>query len=340
MGRRLASMVWGLVSILALAGEEVDDSTRFVPFLGESLPGNEASLFGCGITSTGLYERDFAISPDGREIYFTIMGGFSVICAVKWQDGRWQGPEVASFSGDPDVLDAEPHITPDGNHLIYLSTRAPEGEDPTPGWSGHQNLWVVDRTPTGWSPPRLMGEPVTSDQPEFFPSVSDNGDLYFTRGKSGTREATLMVAPLRDGHYDPPVPLPPSVNFGASQYNGCIAPDASYILFCAPGKDGVSPKFHVSFHAEAGDWSQAMELPRSINLEGGNAIAINVTRDGRYVVFSTDITAPEMKQSTRHYQSLVKATTQPRNGRSDLYWIESKVVTDLRDQAKWPHHEP
>lgn len=33
---------------------------------------NQLSLFADGFTSTHINERDFAMSPDGKEIYFTI----------------------------------------------------------------------------------------------------------------------------------------------------------------------------------------------------------------------------------------------------------------------------
>ena len=40
-------------------------------YLGQELPGMTPRLFAPGIVSTGLSERDMAITPDGDEIYFS-----------------------------------------------------------------------------------------------------------------------------------------------------------------------------------------------------------------------------------------------------------------------------
>ena len=39
-------------------------------YFGQAVPGDSARLFAPGIISTGMDERDFAITPDGNEIFF------------------------------------------------------------------------------------------------------------------------------------------------------------------------------------------------------------------------------------------------------------------------------
>mgnify|MGYP001357044238 FL=1 len=58
-----------------------------------------AELFAPGIISTGFNERDFALSPDGAELYYTLQspqGIFQTILYMK-KDGKgnWSSPQVA-----------------------------------------------------------------------------------------------------------------------------------------------------------------------------------------------------------------------------------------------------
>ena len=40
------------------------------PYLGQTPPGTTPKLFAPGVVSTGLYERDFAVAPEGREFFY------------------------------------------------------------------------------------------------------------------------------------------------------------------------------------------------------------------------------------------------------------------------------
>jgi hypothetical protein len=44
-------------------------------YLGESPPGDIPELFASGVVCTGMYERDFSITGDGKEIYFGLAWG-------------------------------------------------------------------------------------------------------------------------------------------------------------------------------------------------------------------------------------------------------------------------
>ena len=160
------------------------------PYLGQTPPGTTPVVFAPGIVSTGLYTRDITITNDGKEIYFCISDPFITgIFVTKQVDGTWTEPVIAPFSGK-EFLDIEPHISPDGKKFFFLSNRPPPGKVPKPGWF-YQKLWFMDKTISGWSEPKLVEEPVNSDENEFFPSTTNENVLYFTRsGKSGKQGFT------------------------------------------------------------------------------------------------------------------------------------------------------
>ena len=66
-------------------------------YLGQEPPGAEARLFARGLVSTGMNDRDVAVSPDGDEIYFAVVEAphYSIV-RMHRRGGRWHGPEIAS----------------------------------------------------------------------------------------------------------------------------------------------------------------------------------------------------------------------------------------------------
>ena len=150
-------------------------------YIAQAPPGAEPRMFAPGIVSTGLSERDIAITPEGDEIFFSQFAGsytFGAIMHVQRVGERWQQPEVAPFSGAPGDLDLEPALSWDGTKLYFLSNRP----DPPRRAGRNEDIWVSDRAADGgWSAPRALGAPVNSEHKECFPSLTRTGTIYFTR---------------------------------------------------------------------------------------------------------------------------------------------------------------
>jgi hypothetical protein len=312
---------------------ETNSSQLQGAYMGQELPGQVPALFAPGVISTGMYERDMAISPDGKEIYYTIMGGnFSVIACTKEVDGKWTTPELAPFSGSTTFLDAEPHISPDGQRFYFLSTRPQEGQEPMPGWS-YQDIWVMDRTDEGWGDPYNLGPPVNTDAGEFFPSSTLDGTLYFTR-EVGEQQQAIFRSRLVEGAYQESERLPDHVNPGSLGFNACISPGEEYLILCSPHPDGIIGRvdYWASFRSEDDQWSPLINLGEGPNTRASMAISPYITPDGAYFIFSSN-RGKALGDTLTHsmtMQDLIDARTLPMNGNSDLYWVSSSVITQLK----------
>jgi len=316
--------------------EEVEEFYELAgDYLGQEPPGMDPRLFAPGIVSTGLSERDMAMTPDGDEIYFSGALGanhdFSAILVVRRVEGRWSKPEVAPFSGN--YMDLEPAISPDGQRFFFLSNR------PLPGSSeplGNEDIWVMDRTATGWSEPASLGPPVNSEAAEFFPSVTRDGTLYFTRRGEG-RSETIFRSRLVDGAYTEPEELGPEVNSGQSQFNAFIAPDESYLVVCVWGREdslgGVD--YYVVFRSPEDEWSEPINLGEGINLTEGSEWSPYVSPDGRYFFFMSSRSTIQDRHSPDRlgYADMQRLHDLPMNGNSDIWWVDARVITDLRSQT-------
>jgi hypothetical protein len=312
----------------ALAGE----------YLGQAPPGRQVELFAPGIVSRGMHTRDVAMTPDGREIYFgTIVGGLAVIMQTRLEDGQWTRPEVAPFAANPAFLDLEPAISPDGEHFYFLSTRPPAGTEPDPAEFGrwvNQDIWVMDREGDIWGEPYNLGPPINSDAPEFFPSVTRDGTIYFTREEGETRASYIWRARrTEDGAgYAEPEKLGPRVNSTSAQYNAFIAPDESYLIVCTAGREDTrgGSDYYVVFRDDEDNWSEPINLGDEINTPGGEWSPY-VSPDGRYFFFmSTRPTERESLPAQMSLDAMKEIHNRSPNADAAIYWIDASVIEELR----------
>lgn len=321
----MRQLLFYVASVITIASCSNSKQNSSLEYMGMSKPDTTLQIFAPGLVSRGLFERDFTISPDGTEIFYSVMSrSYSVIVTSKLTDNRWSKPEVAGFSGSTEYFDAEPHITPDGKRLMFLSTRAPKGMEQKEGWY-YQNIWVCDKTDNGWSEPYNLGTPVNTDGGEYFPSVTNNGTLYFTKELS-SGEQYIYRSKLVNGKYQEPERLPEQINRTKSQYNACISPDESYIILCTNISDSTSRRtdYVISYRYDNETWSEPELLKNNINYPGSHALSPYITPDGKYLFFSQ---ARKSDKTVKRYNTkdMYKAINEPQNGNSDIYWISTEA---------------
>ena len=191
----------------------------------------------------------------------------------------------------------------------------------------------MDRQGERWGEPYNLGAPVDSDDNEYFPSLTNDGTIYFTRAKRGERENVIYRSRLVDGKYQEPVRLPAQVNAGTTRFNAFIAPDESYLLLTVIGRpDAIGRSdYYVVFRNPDDSWSEPVNLGQPINRPGGMGYSPYVSPDGKYLFFMsvrprTDLISTERVTRAR----LLGLWDEPGNGLADTYWVDAKVIESLR----------
>ena len=307
------------------------------PYLGQSLPDTLPTLFAPGVVSTGMFTRDVAITPVGKEIYFCVAMGnytYSTILFTQEVDGRWTPPEIVPFSGGPGVLDFEPALSADGSRLYFLSTR-PDGDEPV----GDQDIWYVDRTETGWGQPVNPGAPVNTDGGEYFPSLTRDGTLYFTRNEKGSQLSQVFRSRFVDGAFQEPELLPEQVNCGTARFNAFVSPDESYMIVPAAGMEDAynGVDYYIVFRDMNDNWSDPINMGPLVNQDNARGWSPYVSPDGKYFFFMATRTG-EIEAADWDYEHLVNLYNSPNNGNSDIYWMDAGFIAGLRDQALSTEH--
>lgn len=301
-------------------------------YIGQDLPGDTLRLFAPGIISTGMNERDVAFTYDGKELFFTLfIGNRYVIMHAEEVDGQWTLPEVASFSGR--FNDVEPIFTPRGHGLYFISDRPVEGKVSD---SQDFDIWYTYKTLEGWIEPQSIGAPVNTSRIEFFPSVTYDGTLYFGRNSDGNERSDLYRARWSEGKFSEPEKLPEIINSADNPFNACIAPDESYLIFCAYRSDSSQggSDYYISFRDEDDTWSEPVNLGPGINTPA-DEYSPHITPGGKYFFFTTNGNPLQVKDPVRLIYPGTPPETfsfssfrelffkMPVNGSMDIYWIET-----------------
>jgi WD40 repeat protein len=300
------------------------------PYLGQTPPGDIPELFAPEIISTPMYTRDIAMTPDGNEIYFCITAfRYNLIFYTKMKNGKWTEPQPAPFITDFKFMFYEPHITPNGKKLMFLSNMPREE-----GGEENEDIWVVDRLDDGWSKPYNLESPVNSEGSEFYPSTTREGTLYFTRAEKGSRINNIYRSKLVEGKYQTPERLGPQVNCGTNRYNAFIDPYERYLIVPATGMiDGFGgTDYYIVFRDENDQWSEPINLGEKINSARGAEWSPYISPDGKYFFFMSSKTASINKEPS--YRKFKDLFNKPQNGNSDIYWVKSDFLFELEKKVK------
>jgi Tol biopolymer transport system component len=291
----------------------------------------EPELVGVGAITTSENELNSAFSPDGKAMYFTRAAGangrFGVIVVSRLSRDGWSLAEVAEFSGQ--YSDYDPFVSPDGSRLFFISKRPVTGTKPKSDF----DIWVVDRTASGWSTPRNLGAPVNSDNDELYPAIASDGTLYFSScGRADSLgRCDLYRSRIRDGQYLQPENLGDAINTPASETDAYVAPDQSYLVFAAYGRpDAIGDgDLYISIVRD-GAWSAPRSLGSKINTPAREYCPI-ISPDGKYFYFTSqygfaDAAQPRALTSPQLRESLESI----RNGFGNVYRVPIAALGDLR----------
>lgn len=234
-------------------------------FVSNSLFGQKIELVSADLNKFQNV-RDFCISPNENEAYFTIQSPnqeLSQIVCVK--DKNWANPILLPFCDNYSYL--EPFLSADGKRLYFASDR-PKTESSTQ--KSDFDIWYVERKDkkNEWSKPINMGKPVNSENNEFYPTLSDNQNLYFTmESKLGLGKDDIYYCKWNGTSYSSPVLLQTNINSEGYEFNAFVSKDESMLIYTKyNANDGFgSGDLYLSKKDKNGDWKPAINLGKEMN---------------------------------------------------------------------------
>lgn len=273
--------------------------------------------------------RDLAISPSGSELYFSIQGyqgELSTIVCVNYKNGKYTKPTVASFSGK--YHDLEPFFSPDGLKLFFSSDRPLDNSSKE---LKDYDIWYVERKSLqdGWSSPINLGAPLNTKENEFYPAITQSGNLYFTcDGSSSKGKDDIFMCRWINGKYESPISLSDSINSVGYEFNAYVAPDESFMLYTCYNKEGGlgSGDIYISFKNKQNEWLRSQNLGKLVNSNLMDYCPFVDTNKGLLYFTSKRNQVKKQLDKTSSIDDVVKELTIYENGLSRLYQIDIQSI--------------
>lgn len=216
-----------------------------------------------------LNVRDLSVSKDGSEAYFTIQSPNHEVSHIahikKNKKNIWSEPELLSFNDSFSYL--EPFLSHDGRRLYFASDRP---LDKNQILKKDFDIWYIERKSNSsqWSEPINMGKPVNSELNEFYPSLAENNNLYFTmEAPSGMGKDDIYFCKWENNAYSSPELLTENINSSGYEFNAFIAPKENFIIFTKYNEKGGlgSGDLYISRKTADGKWQKAENLGAPVN---------------------------------------------------------------------------
>ncbi|MCT4614510.1 MAG: hypothetical protein N4A49_06510 [Marinifilaceae bacterium] len=288
------------------------------------------NIFLPGLVSDNSSERDLIMNSDETELFFTVMGGnYCHIAYSKKKDNKWTYPDFLNISGNLNYFDLEPCLSFDGSKLYFMSTRAETGQKQLSGWV-NENIWMSERSDSGeWLKPKKLGKIVNFGEANYYPSISNNNNLYFTSSSDGKRG--IYRTHIKGNSFSAPVKLSDKVNINDNVYNSYIAADESFIIICTRIEGNVigMTDYYISFKSEQNEWTDLINMGSKVNFEGSYANSIFLSPNKKTLYFSANIQPNiEKRRSLKYMRNLSKTYE---NGRMNIYQCSSSIIDSLRN---------
>jgi hypothetical protein len=212
--------------------------------------------------------RDISVSSNQKEVYFTLQSSdekISKIAVSIKSDSGWTKPKLVSFSSA--YRDIEPFLSPDNLRLYFASNRPMHDTITT---SKDYDIWYVERKTISedWSAPKNIGYPINTISDEFFPSVSINGNLYYTSENSKSLgKDDIFMSEWKENKYLEPKNLGLTINSSGYEFNAFIDAEERFLIFTAYNRnDGHgSGDLYISYKNKEGLWGKSKNLGKAIN---------------------------------------------------------------------------
>jgi len=299
-------------------------------YLNQIPPSNDPELFAAEFISDGFNNRDMAIMPDGSEIYYAVnlrQFDLATILVTYKVKGKWSKPEVAPFATDMSYKYLEPAISPDGSKMYFVAAKRGDTNN---------DIYVMDRTDDGWGQQKKLPTIINTSVSETFPSLTNDGTLYFSRVDENPQIEHIYRSRLVNGQYTEAERLPDSVNSGKTQFNAFVASDESYLIVSIYGREDSigSIDYYIVYRNQDDQWSKPVNMGDKINTKSGQEYSAYVSRDGKYLFFmSTRLPDKDNTTQKYSYKGLNKIHNSPENGLSDIYWMSADIIEKLRPEG-------
>ncbi len=205
---------------------EMEAPARFDPKFNQAYHDGPAAFSSDG--NSIYYTRAYYGKAKREGIYKTNL--LKIYYATK-SNGNWS--EVKPFFlNSTDYSIGHPTLSADGQSLYFVSDM--------PGGQGGTDIWMCKREEETWGPAVNLGPTVNTTENEMFPTMRDDGELYFaSEGLPGYGALDMFKTRMVNGKWTTPENLQPPLNGSFDDFAIAFAPGDKNGFFSSNRPGGV-----------------------------------------------------------------------------------------------------
>jgi peptidoglycan-associated lipoprotein len=192
-----------------------------------------------GTANRKYNEGSATFNSKGSTMFFTVCGGDDgklTTCQIYSSNRRgrdeWDDPIKLDFC-DTAYTYGHPSLSNDGKTLYFSAD--------IPGGYGGKDIWMVKEVGRGktWSDPINLGPEINTDADEMFPSIADDGTLYFSsNGHVGMGGLDMFKSTGTGNEWSTPENLKYPLNSGADDFSLVYKPDDNTSGYLSSNRTG------------------------------------------------------------------------------------------------------
>lgn len=152
--------------------------------------------------------------------------------STKNDEGEWSDPKEIELNND-EFMFAHPTLSSDGKTMYFSSNMK--------GGQGGMDIWKVEKSNDKWGTPVNLGSTINTSGDEVFPSLKDNGELYFSSDSHKSLGGLdLLKSSNEGGSWSQPESLPYPLNSPADDFGITFSDeDTGYLSSDRSGSDKI-----------------------------------------------------------------------------------------------------
>ncbi len=209
------------------------------------------------------------------------------------ENGKWTQSRSIGTNINTQANEGAPCLSVDGQFLFFVVCPEIDGYGLDRRGYGSCDIFVAQKTATGWSKPHNLGPPVNSKNWESQPSFSSDGKtLYFVRAVltgNGVGQGDIYTSEVDDkGKWSNPVKLSNKINTPYNEESVFIHPDNQTLYFASNGHVGMGgTDIYMSKRQPDGEWGDPVNLGYPINTFN-NENSLLVDSKGKLAYFASN----------------------------------------------------
>jgi OOP family OmpA-OmpF porin len=251
---------------------------RILFFLMLMSLGVHAQVSNLRLINSALDEQAPVMTPDGRQLYFTItsnhqnaggMRDHGDIWVSTLTDAGWAAPVHAGTVINNSLHNVVAGFSADGKRMYLMNHFAPDGNPVTT-----QGLAVSTMTSDGWSKPQNINIPYFKNRSAYQAGYISNDAqvLVFSADSYDTKGAEDIYASFAaNGKWSEPINLGQIINTGSQDVCPSLSADKTRLYFASNGHGGLG-SFDIFYSDRLDDtwkkWSAPKNLGKDVNSEG------------------------------------------------------------------------